>query len=390
MYFLYPYYTYMTSYTFSLSRRVKILYIVLAVPLLVLFLVTSLMPVWAPELNKLYFFLGPLSIGFAGLLIYSLFQLNERITLDHERVKISSRFHNRELLHEDIAGYRLDDKYLYLVPLPGHGKRIRVTRYIDNFSGINVWARKYYTNLDEQDAAALYEGSSKQQVDQRIKRARWEVYGLNGLLLVLAELYLFTSAKDIALIILMICPWITLALLARHQPLVTLDQTKGPTPSILIPFIINPMLLFVWTRDMHVLNYGKIWLPAIIGAALYAALFLYYGRQLIKKTTQYIAAVLVILGFFASSYASILHLNRMTDKKEVLYFKTTVLDKRVVKGNVPTFDLKLSPWGPIPQTEFVSVPKKVYQHVEVNDNVVIALSEGGFGIPWYTVQERGE
>lgn len=70
-------------------------------------------PLFTNELNKAYIVLGPISYLMTGFFVYALLQMDETTIIDDYSVRVQSRFNNRELLLQNIQGYRIDKNYLY-------------------------------------------------------------------------------------------------------------------------------------------------------------------------------------------------------------------------------------------------------------------------------------
>ncbi len=378
-------------HTYSLPKWLKITLLITCVPMLGLFVAVLVAPVFTNELNRIYFFMGPLALVMVGFFTFALLQLNEQITIDDYSIKRGSRFINRELLLTDIAGYRNDKNYLILEPVPGRGKRIRITRYMGRFGEIDDWVTERYRNLDHEEAQAIFEdrtvGDSKEEIEKKIKRAKREIYSLNGLMITLIMVSLILPPlRPQAYYLLMVCPLPAIFLLYRHRALVKLgEETIGPTVSMDLPLMLSGGSMIIQALQINILRYDKIWPPAIAIAAILGALVIAARRGFFKKPVHYFTAGFMFIVFFAHGYAVMVFLNQMTDKNIPMPYKARIQKMWATHGKSDSYHLELAPWGPQRNVDDVTTSEDFYNSVQVNDTIAISLHPGGLDIPYLDV-----
>ena len=375
-----------------LSRGTKIFASILLVILLIPAVSIAFSPLFTDFFAKGYLVLGPMSYFLTGFCIYALLQMNETTIIDDFSVRRQSRFDNRELLLHQIQGYRTDKNYLYLIPFPGQGKKIKLSSWLSNYNEVLTWAESRYPDLDEVEGMEIYEAPSlnmdKAEIDRHIKRAKLEIYLLNGIIVIMGLLpWLLGSTPWWRTSLLMPGPLIALCLMYRHKGFVQLgDLKKSPAPGVFLPIALSAAALMISTINIHVLKYDRLWSPAIGITALLTLLLFYFGRHFEwGKQSKIVIGIMFLVFFFIHGYASVLLLNLLTDKAAPQQYETRVENKRISKGKSTTYYLKLDPWGPRTSAEDVSVPSSVYKHVDINGVVIVHLYKGGLDIPWYHV-----
>lgn len=267
-----------------------------------------------------------------------------------------------------------------------------MSNWLSNFQQAVAWAKSRYKDLDIAEGMEIYEdpclGMDKAEIDRRIKRAKLEIYTLNGLIIALGMLpWLLHQDFGWRSNLLMLSPLAALFLMYRHKGIVQLgDLEKSPAPSIAIPVIFASAFLMLSTINMHVLKYDRVWSPAIGITVILACLLFYAGKHIDwKKQSKIVSAIAFLVFFFLHGYSSVLMLNRQTDKAAPVQYEARVDNKRISKGKNTSYYLKLQPWGPRTSAKEVSVGREVYNNADINGVVIVHVYKGGLDIPWYYV-----
>jgi hypothetical protein len=375
-----------------LSPGTKIFASILLAILLIPAVSIALSPLFTNFFVKGYLVLGPISYFLTGFCVYALLQMNETTIIDDFSVRRQSRFDNRELQLHQIQGYRTDKNYLYLIPFPGQGKKIKLSNWLSSYNEALAWAASRYQDLDEAEGMKIYEDPSlnmdKAEIDRHIKRAKLEIYLLNGIIVVLGLLpWLLGATPWWRTSLLILGPLVALCLMYRHKGFVQLgDLKKSPAPGVFFPIALSAAALIISTNNIHVLKYDRLWSPAIGITALLTLLLFYFGGHFEwRKQSKIVTGIMFLIFFFIHGYASALLLNLLTDKAAPQQYETLVENKRISKGKSTTYYLQLHPWGPRTSAEEVSVPSEVYKHVDIDGVVIVHLYKGGLGVPWYHV-----
>jgi hypothetical protein len=103
-----------------------------------------------PFLRKGIFFILPVSLITIGVSVCGILQVNEKIFWDNHSVRKVSILVNREILLEDIKGYKFAWNYLHIVPHKGKGKRILVSTYVCGMRLLHEELVSRYPDLKQQ------------------------------------------------------------------------------------------------------------------------------------------------------------------------------------------------------------------------------------------------
>lgn len=77
--------------------------------------------------------------------------------------------------------------------------------------------------------------------------------------------------------------------------------------------------------------------------------------------------------------------NTLPDQSAPDVYRTEVLRKYETHGRFPSSNLVLDEWGPLEDSDDVSVPRAIYEHVKVGDRICIGLHPGFLRVAWYTL-----
>lgn len=372
---------------FELSRGWKIAMYILLGLLLAVFVALAIFCFIDPSLKRLMAFMLPFSLVVIFFIVCGFLQIDEKVIFDNYSIRKESRLVNREILLNDVKGYRVDKNHVRIIPHEGRGKKILASRQFSGIGHLKTLLALRYPDLDVEEAQEVYDEAMRQTGEQDaqklLKRAKTEVYTLTGITVALGTLsFLYMDWYFLALFC---CVPLSLLLLLRHNGLVQLDTSKeSPLPSIfLIPFIAV-LVPIMRSFHMHILQYSNVWPPAIgIAVGLTAMLWL-CSRHLNTKRGQYIvSAIIMSLIFLGHGYGLVVMSNAFFDKKGYEYYETVVTDKHISKGKSTTYYLTVEPWAHQPETERESVDRSLYEEVGINDKVGVYYYEGAFHIPWY-------
>jgi hypothetical protein len=103
-----------------------------------------------PLMRKGIFFILPVSLITIGLSVCGILQVDEKIFWDNHSVRKVSTLVNREILLEDIKGYKFAWNYLHIIPQKGKGKRILVSTYVGGMRLLHEELASRYPDLKQQ------------------------------------------------------------------------------------------------------------------------------------------------------------------------------------------------------------------------------------------------
>lgn len=180
-------------------------------------------------------------------------------------------------------------------------------------------------------------------------------------------------------------PLVALAAILRSKGLYNIEGRRNDSrPSLALPLILSGAILDLRTlQDVHLLHWQSLLAPAAIvaPAMMFALARADWGKH---KPTALTLALFAIFFFLSYGCGVVAQADTLLDPSSPERYQTTVLDKRASRGSKSTtYQLRLGPWGPRPNPEFVAVPHWQYNSFTRNDAVCIDLRRGALGIAWY-------
>jgi hypothetical protein len=381
---------------FALSRGFKILIYILLAILLFAFLALALGPFYDPKVNIPLIYLWPVCAIPIGLLICAFLQVEEKVVLDKYIIRKVSRLINREILLNNIKGYKSDGYGLWIIP--NIGKGIYVSSYMQGAEELEHWLSARYPDINHMDEMAIYsevtDGYDDQENAQKRKRAIIELRILGGISVVLAILTVCYHVSYPWLgLALFGCVPVSLLLTLRHEGFIQLiDNSAGSLPgSTFVSFTAVCGLMSVWYFT-GITDYSAVWTTFAVIVAALALLFWECTRDFNRSTKRfYVSAVLMTILSLTNAFLVTIVLNKCLDTSETVYYETGIRKKSITIDHLNTFyHIYLEPWEHAPESEEVNVKLSFYRKVRVNEKVGIYYHKGGLGIPWYEVGELQE
>jgi hypothetical protein len=134
--------------------------------------------------------------------------------------------------------------------------------------------------------------------------------------------------------------------------------------------------------DLNLLS----WLPLTAFAAAVAVMSLLaaIGREPnLRRRWWRLLLASVIIGAYAFGVLGQLDLRLDRSPQSVL--RSRVLDKHLGHTRMMTYHVTLAPWGPLGAPADATVPRELYEQLEIGDPTCVRLHDGALGIAWYTV-----
>ncbi|PSL24472.1 hypothetical protein [Chitinophaga ginsengisoli] len=372
---------------FELSRGWKITGYILLGILFVVFAFLAVFCIIEPPFEKGVVFLLPVSLVAIFFIVCGLLQMNEKVIFDNYSIRKVSRLVNREILLNDVKGYKVERNYLRIIPYEGKGKRISASNQLNGIERLAYQLSLRYPDLNLEEAQQVVDDAIRhaggQDAQKLLKQAKTETYTLTGVTVILCVLcFLYFDWYCLALFC---CVPLSLLLLLRHRGLVQLDSSKeSPLPTMFMIPLFVLIVQILQTQSIYVVHYSKVW-PLAIGIAVALTVMLWFcSRYLNKKRKAYLAtAAIMVLIFLGNGYGFVVTTNAILDKAGHEYYEAKVIDKYTSKGKRTTYYLTLQPWAHQPESENESVSRKLYGEVEIDGKVGIYYHQGAFNIPWY-------
>jgi len=327
--------------------------------------------------------------------------LRYAIILSAEAIEIVEPFFRRRMRREDIGGWRLQSgrgySILLLVPKAGRGTKLRVSLLIRTDAAFEQWFTAL-PDLDHEEVRtserelkdARYAHLSREEQARSIERLRTHaqgfVWGSSGVCV--AALFLPDPYHLLALALIAM-PWVTIALVARFQPLYRIAARRNDQhPDLTLPLMTPGLVLLVRV----IAAYHPVLARTPLMLALYggAALTLLAARADPWFRQQRVSLACVALFACAYGYGAGMQVNALADLSSPRLYSTSVLDKHVSRGRrSTTWYLSLAPWGPVHEVRDVSVPVREWQLAQRGDELCIALRSGALAIHWYELAACG-
>ena len=371
---------------YTLRTWQKCLYLVLSIASLIV--AVSFFKLLAPIVCL---FLVTLGLFLAAL------ALRSRLTLDGNRIEVRSALRTFAADRNEIEGLRgmssRNGRWTRLYLAGG-----RAFSVSDSFAGcddLDQWL-KDVPDLDERDAAKITEQLRSQNVpaelgtEQRdlFKQAkRWAII-LNvaaGCAGGAALLLQATPLNTVLLILLSLFPLLGIFLVRRFPLLFTLFKRKvDPRADIGIFMFWSGIALMVSqnsaSNPVHVPDISRLtWWVLLVLAGYVLALI-----PVAWNNPQRWGSVLGLLftgGLYGVGLINIA--NTMPDRSTPQLYRTTISDMYETHGKNASGHLRLAPWGPLASEGDVAVPTRLYQEVNVGDQICIELHAGFLHAPWY-------
>ncbi|WP_437921615.1 hypothetical protein [Sphingobacterium sp. LRF_L2] len=381
------------------------IFIYIGAPLLIaLFcwiLIMPFVPSMKDDMNpNVFWFLIPISLGMIALMIVGLLDtVKGKFVIDSDKIYAISTFSNRQLMFNEIKGYRITDKYIFIESNNEQKKKIKVSTYVGKVNEIEEWLSEHYSDLDIIQANKEKEeilnneelGWTTEQREEKLIKAQKTAKILNWTGGVIGAWTLFlANPYEYAIIASVTFPVICVIVLKYFNGLIRIDERKDTAyPTIFWAIFATSMGLSLrGLLDYNIFDYSNVWTPSILITLTYIALLTIRNKEFkFNKAKDY----LTILGFsvfmFGYGYGAVVTLNCIYDKSEPEIFNATVLNKRISSGKSTTYYLELTPWGLQKEIDEVSVTKDLYNKLDQNDKVNIYFMKGRFDIPWFEVTE---
>lgn len=326
--------------------------------------------------------------------------INGKFVIENNRIYLVNSFGSRELLHSEIKGYRLDDKYIYIEPVSKDKKRILVSTYFSNTGEIVGWLNNKFPDLDQQEEKLQRKqiltddnyGITRKDRVANLKRAKKmaKIVNIIGVVIAAAVIFLPEEAY-IFVVAAIVAPLVFILIFRRYKGLIKLDQQKNsPYPSISFGVYGPIMVLMLKSLQAYnILNYEGIWIPAILIALFFFALIVIGTPEFKSRDPEKLWGMGVILALaFAYGFSVVVTLNCEYDSSTPNQYDAAVLEKSISGGKSKSYNLKLSPWGPRSASEEVAVSSALYDRLDTKKHVNVYHYQGRFGIPWFFVSDK--
>jgi hypothetical protein len=325
--------------------------------------------------------------------------IKSRLIIDGTSITQEGVFRRKSLLLNDIKGYRKEKGYVFLVP-KSNGKALQVSNYVENLTELKAWIEEKYPDADQlvvddetkgilaDEHFGVTEDERKYQLAQATQVSK--VFNIIAIILPLWLLF-YPTPYQLAWLLVLTLPPISLYIVWRYKGLVTVNDTKKSAyPSMLAALLVSCLMVGVRALiDYDVYLYNKVW-PYTIGIAValttatWVIAYTGYQKNINKKPILFVLALL----FAGYGYGATVFYNCHFDAAMPTVFTQQVTKMYTTSGKSTTYYITTGPWGRFPDEQNISVPKSLYNSLQAGDSVNIFLKQGKLGIPWYFVGKK--
>jgi uncharacterized membrane protein len=348
-----------------------------------------------------YWMKGIMCLGMTGLMIVGLIDLRKlRVVIAADRIFTKGVMPGRQLMFEEIRGYRQDDNYTYVEPLQKGKKRIRISKYMGRYDEIVSWLQQRYPDLDQVEVEQEEEeilnndflGIDTDERERKLVKARKisKVMNWSGGLLA-AWGFFWPEPYKFVMLAAIVFPLLAIMVMLFYKGLIRFDERKNSAyPNMLAALMFPSMIIAARVLlDYNLFSYGRAWNLAVLLAIALAVLILFASGEFRPgKPRTYFLAFCIMLVMCAYSYGAVIALNCIFDRAEPAMHEAVIFKKRIESGKVTTYRLELSPWGPRKEEESITVTKNLYKLAEPGNKIAVYLHQGLFGIPWISVDDE--
>lgn len=338
--------------------------------------------------------------GFGLFLVYAIVETAKwHLQLSDEEIQAVGWLKTKRLAWDQVAGYRFTEQYIFIVPKRKELPTIKIGYTTQGYSDMQAFLAEHFDDLDVVQAAQeeeklvndLAAGPTPEVVERELAVARRTAGWMNGFGLVVAVwLFFYPHPYNYACWAALAVPALAVGLQVRHPRFIRLNELKGSAyPSLFAALLMPPLILLLrGVLDFELVSYAAFWQPFVLVALGSAVVLSFSDRYfLFRRATagsEALAAGFIALVFgFGSTYMA----NVLFDTTTPQHYQATVLKKHTSSGKTTTYHLTVTPWGPRPENDDVSVTSDYYKQIQPGDSVTIRVSPGFLHVPWFTVEE---
>lgn len=322
------------------------------------------------------------------LIIMAFAETGMKITLDAHSLRQTTFFTKDEVLLTEIRGWKKEKDVLYIFPSGYALKPMSIPMGGMVPKGLAERLMVQYQEVSED--SRFIEGARPEQVKQRLRRAKTEVYGLGAITLVLALLTINSAGASTRLpLLLLSCVPLSLLLLLRHKAFIQLcfeKETGGP--SVLFILVIVLLAFSYVNSDFYLVDEWELRPYTIVTFFILLGLQLVCYRKMRSAMRYLVATILTGSLFFAIASQGVKYCNRALDGIPPQHFQASIIarfHKERTRIEDAGYYFKLDVRSDVGRV--VSVPESLYNSKSAGDDVEVYWHMGAFGAPWFTIGE---
>lgn len=329
----------------------------------------------------------------AGGLYMLAWALRARLITEGSRIEVRSAFREQSADLGEIEGFRTisarNGSYTQLCLKQGRGT-ITVSRDFDTDENYQSWFQQL-TDLDKRDRDALLDEISRQEdlgatpTERLGALATAKTWSIFAVIISIAAAVALNFGEAVFLLpaaaVLALMPVVVLFMVWQSPLLYAVYKAKAdPRAELGFVLMVAGFGLLIRNRGVHMVSMQPLlWLIALITLAYIGAL---YGSI---RTGRSVWGRMIGLLFFAGiySYALVVLTDTLPDHSQATPYRASVIGKHISSGRSTSYILHLAPWGPLQNSNSLSVGSDVYRATQVGDEVCLDLYRGTLHAPWY-------
>jgi hypothetical protein len=112
---------------------------------------------------------------------------------------------------------------------------------------------------------------------------------------------------------------------------------------------------------------------------------------ILMKTSEYKrnrwVPLALVFTIFSYVLGTMVLTNCLFDRSDSERYSSHITDKYISTGKTTTYNITIEPWGPVTETEDISVGKSFYENVNKGQRIYLHLKDGAWGFKWFVPDE---
>jgi hypothetical protein len=333
--------------------------------------------------------------GMGSFFLYLLLSVYKtQLVILADRIQYSNAFAAREIMLDDIAGFRLQQARnggTLIVSSRSSDKKIAIQMIFEDNERLIQWVTSKFTNLDEvaykREMTSLVHdeklGMTEEQRIASLNRAKKWIKIINIASGGAAAWALFKPYPFEAAIAAQGCILCVAALSFRMFPgLVKFGSNykRSLYPDVAPAFMLPVLALIMRAISWHVLSWSNFWTPfAALSLALAFFLFI-VTPEIFKDRRSLILGLILCIAF---GYGACVNLNGIIKSPVDHAYTTWIIGKHISTGKSTTYYFQVYPWEDGNERKSIRVARDLYDNKDTGDSVKVVVMAGGLKIPWY-------
>lgn len=325
-----------------------------------------------------------------------------RFIIDNEKLISISVFKTKELYYDEIKGYKVNERWILIIPKDNKKKKIKVDRSMSGTQEALSWISEKFDDLDmvskinEEEEILNNEsiGWTREIREEKLRNARKTTKVLNILgIISFVWTVFFPVPYNYAILSTLTIPISTILATKFFSGLIRLDERKDSAyPTVIYALTLPSLgLLIRCLLDFEIFDYSNVWIISVaIMMTLLSVILIKQKEFSLKNKKSLLSIIPIAMILWAYGFGATIFINCYLDTSRPEHFTAKIIDKSISNGKITTYYLKLTNWGPQKEVDEVSVDQAMYDRVEVDSNVDIYFMNGKLEIPWFIVLDKQE